>query len=1153
MNNINSQISSSLESDRSPLTVRLFGPMQLIVNGEEIPTPSRRKVFWLLALLILREGREIDRDWLASTLWPESDETQSKANLRPCLSILRKLLGSEANRIQSPNNSTLIFDSDGADIDLIAFDRAIKRKDIDSLILALSAYKGELLVGCFEEWILDERATRERACLSALDVLGNDAMNAGNFIRAVEFYRKAIALDIIRESSYRGLMMALWKSGQRSSAVHSYKELRRNLVVHYNEEPEEATAALYRKIRSSAESDEKYSEDGETRAGRDYTPAALPQPLTEFFGRGREIKHILKSFLSCRMLTLFGAGGIGKTRIALEAAEQLSESFPGGICFVDLAPIESSDMLLSVIIRSLRLYETNPRYPLELLEEVLRGRKTLLILNNCEHLCEYCAELASHLLSRCPQLHILATSRRPLRCPGESLYPILSLDIPPATLSSTMDALEYPVIQLFLDRARHADPTFQLTESLLGDVIDVLHKLDGIPLAIEMAASRLRTLSLQTIASRLDNLFLLLSAGSGSTLLHHQTLSAMLDWSYRLLEDKEKILLQRLSIFAGGWNLEAAEKVCSESPLSPDQIMNILSSLVDHSLVELDNRESDGRYHLLEILKQFGTAKLEESREYDTLKSRRTEYYLRYAERGLSAFYTSVEKLWMNRLETDHLNLQLTIEESLSNGDAETALRVTAAMCPFWNVRGYLTEGRRRIEEVLASCSSLPGNKDWLWVRNGLASILFSQMDESLAESILTENILLARETGDNRNLAYALLLIARVDSYRREEGKECLEESLALWREENDSHFTGICLCSMTECLIRDRDFSQARLCLEEAMAISSKMGDTELSSVAFNTSGDLERAEENLKGARNHFEQSLKIQREAGYRFGIANTLRKIGWTAYDQGDYDAAEQMHSDCLKIYKDMGDPANTSIAIYDLGLIAGARGEFHSALELFHESLAIAKSIHDVRIISLNLIGISQVGRFQQRADLATDGYQEFLESVYIPDDIPSMRTEGHFLEVLACMAAECKDIQKARDYLDKALEIKRNLDPKFQDEDLGILLAMMEAEEGKYEKAWSYLRANLEFNITRNSRRVQAFCLEAMAELAIRTGEDMHAVTLLGMANKIREETGYQLEYVWKQKVLQFHRKALSTLGREIFEAAYSSGAAMSPEEVYK
>ncbi len=433
-------------------------------------------------------------------------------------------------------------------------------------------------------------------------------------------------------------------------------------------------------------------------------PPTLPVSVTSFIGRTRELAEVKQRLSATRLLTLTGPGGCGKTRLALQAATDLADKFVDGVWFVELSTLSDPRLVPYLVATALGVRE-EPNRPLAVtLVDALHPRRLLLVLDSCEHLIAACAEFSHTLLHGCPQLRILATRREVLGVAGELAWRVPPLASPdPQRLLSIEDLVQYEAVQLFVERARTALLTFTLTNRNASVVAQVCYRLDGIPLAIELAAARVKVLAVEQIAARLDDRFHLLTGGGRMVLPRQQTLQAAMDWSYDLLSEPERRLWHRLSVFAGGWTLEAAEAVCAGVGFDVADVLDRLTSLVDKSLVNVEAPDGEARYRLLETIRQYGLKKLERSGQAAVVRRQHLQWFVGLAERAEAELTGPDQGIWLERLETEYDNLWAVLEWSQTEAQgAEAGLRLAAALWRFWLVHGHLREGRRWLEAVLA-------------------------------------------------------------------------------------------------------------------------------------------------------------------------------------------------------------------------------------------------------------------------------------------------------------------------------------------------------------------------------------------------------------------------------------------------------------------
>ena len=475
----------------------------------------------------------------------------------------------------------------------------------------------------------------------------------------------------------------------------------------------------------------------------------LPAPRSSFIGREREMLEVKRELEMSRLLTLTGTGGSGKTRLALEVARDLMEAYSDGVWFVELAPLSEEALVPKAVAEALEVPE-RPDEPLaETLKEVLGSRELLIVLDNCEHLLEATARLADSLLDSCPYVSIMATSREGLGVEGEVTWPVPPLNTPDPQRSPTVEELERSEsARLFLARARNRDPSFAFTPGSAQAVAEVCSKLEGIPLAIELAAARVGTLSLEQISKRLEGSLELLTRGGRRVVHRQQTLRGELAWSHDLLLEQEKILFRRLSVFAGGWTLEAAEAAGSRNGIEESEVLDLLSGLVAKSLVMVEPTKQGGvRYRLLEPIRQYALEKLEQSGEIEDVKRAHAEYFLALAEEAELQLIGPLEAEWLERLEGELDNLRAALSRARARGEADSSLRLAGTLMSFWFWEGHYGEGRRWLEGALSQegpTSALARAKAL-----GAASLLaWRQSDYARAQGAAEEGLSLSKEAG---------------------------------------------------------------------------------------------------------------------------------------------------------------------------------------------------------------------------------------------------------------------------------------------------------------------------------------------------------------------------------------------------------------------
>jgi non-specific serine/threonine protein kinase len=687
----------------------------------------------------------------------------------------------------------------------------------------------------------------------------------------------------------------------------------------------------------------------------------LPIAITSFVGRQAEIaaaRTLLRDSRpdAARCLTLTGPGGTGKTRLALQLAGGLLDSFPAGVWLVEFASLTDPAFVPHTIANVLGLREV-PGYPVaQTVADFLRPRQALLVLDNCEHLVGACALLAEALLRACPHLRLLATSRESLGFLGEATLLIQPLSLLPEASGPAHAPPFLPdAVQLFLDRARAIRPDFQLTGANLLAVSQVCEQLDGLPLAIELAAACLRALSADQLAQHLDDRFRLLTAGNRAALPRHQTLSALLDWSYELLPGDERALLQRLSIFRAGWTLTAAESVCSGEDLETEHVVGLLMRLVEKSLVLVEGQPQAVRYRLLETVRLYAWSRLLESGAAQVVSARFYTYCLGLAEEAAPRLRTAEQIAWLPRLEADHANLLAALDGSLSGAaDGSAAgLRLVAALGWFWYLRGFWALARDRLEAVLAH-SELHGPVDPPLLARAL-NVLGFQCEcvgyPVRAREVLEQSQALCRAHDDHDNLAYALAYLGEVLTWEidPEQAKPPLEECLMLFRGQGQPGLWGhaLSLKFLAEAVFFQYDYTRADRLLQESTRIFRQIGERwglsntlESHAAVALRQGDFARAQALLR-------EGLALQQEMNYPFGWVHVFHRLGRAIYEartQGDVSRETNLLTESLSLAQSVDHPWGMADSLRRLADQAALKGQPERAVRLLGAAEVLRES-----------------------------------------------------------------------------------------------------------------------------------------------------------------------------------------------------------------
>jgi predicted ATPase/DNA-binding CsgD family transcriptional regulator len=616
----------------------------------------------------------------------------------------------------------------------------------------------------------------------------------------------------------------------------------------------------------------------------------LPSELSSFVGREKELAEVKRLLENTRLLTLTGAGGCGKTRLALAVAREVVECFDDGVWLVELAPLADPSLVPQALASTLGVREQPARSLTETLSDYLGSKKVLVVLDNCEHLIETCAELVEALLRSCPELRVLATSREALGIAGEISWPVPSLTLPDLRRLLDIESLSrYESARLFVERTAAVKPTFALTEQNAPAVARVCYRLDGIPLAIELAAARTKVLSVEEISDRLDGSFGLLASGGRTALPRHRTLRSTMDWSHELLPEDEQTLFRRLTVFAGGFTLEAAESVCAGEDLERDEVLELLSHLVDKSLVTAQEQGGETRYRLLEMVRKYGSEKLDGAEEVTEVGRRHASFYVELAEEAEPELKGGLQVAWLERLETEHDNLRAAMRWLLDRGESEEVARLGWALWLFWGIRANFAEGRRSMEQALSAKGSedMPASAraKALYVEAMMANY---QGDHGSAESLAVESLRLFRELNDKLGSAYALSNagFAANGQGQHRRAVTLIEESIDLFLEEGEEWGAAIELGFLAVSWRDQGDHGRAKSLAERGLALSRQVGERQAISAALYTLATLAQAERDQERARDLLEEGLELSAELGNDADIAHCFDGLAAVAAAEG---------------------------------------------------------------------------------------------------------------------------------------------------------------------------------------------------------------------------------------------------------------------------
>lgn len=709
---------------------------------------------------------------------------------------------------------------------------------------------------------------------------------------------------------------------------------------------------------------------GPTSRTRESSLAKLPIQPTSLIGRERDeaqVIHLLR-WEGRRMLTLTGPGGVGKTRLALQVAESMAHDFADGVVHVPLAAIRDAELVIPAIAAALSVREPKDRSSQEGLIGYLEDREVLLVLDNLEQVLDAGPALAT-VLSACPKVKMLLTSRVPLHLRGEQAVEVVPLDVPPSNGAYPLDnLLSYPSVALLIERARLVKPSFSLTVDNSAALAEICRRLDGLPLAIELAAARLRMLSPAALLIRLQHRLQVLAGGTQEVDARQQTMRNTIVWSYDLLSEQEQILFRRLSVFAGRFSLEEVEAVCATDQDRELDVFEVLTSLVEQSLVFVEEQQAhDPLFRMLETTGDFARECLEDGGEAGNMRERHSEYYVTLVERAEPELRGRDQEVWLARLDRDQDNVRVALHNTIQNEQIEKGLRIAAAQWWFWYVRGYLSEGRRWLEALLNSkqaCDGVVTPVVQARALRGAGVLTTEQGDYPQAEAYIKQSLDLFRQLGDTQAEGTLLTILGNIAKYQT--------------------------------------DYERAAALYSDALATFREAGDVRSISVALNNLGSVAKEQGDHAKALGFYEESLAAKRDLGDKRGIAIVLSNIGTMAHAQGDYPRAAEAGEESMLLLRDLGDKDLAS-ALDTLARAVLAQGDSDRALGLYREGLTVSKLSGEKQLMAFCLEGVGRVagarGHFE-RATLLYGAGIALRESIGAPLSPAERAQDSSYLDV---------------------------------------------------------------------------------------------------------------------------------------------------------
>ena len=925
---------------------RILGPLEVVSEGRVVPLDAR-KPRALLAILLLRANEPVPSERLIEQLWAGRPPPSAAKVLQTYVSQLRRALGRDVIRTVS---SAYELRADGASFDLLRFEqlvgdgRAAAPAEASGMLReALSLWRGQPLVEfAYEPWAQPEIASLEELRVEVVQERIETDLALGASAELVPELELLVGQHPLRERLRAQLMLALYRSGRQADALAAYRDARRSLVETLGIEP---TLALRRLERSILDQDPglDLAKTEPPADGAAQAEPGLESRSSSFVGRTRELREIraLLSREEVRILTLTGAGGSGKTRLALE----VTGSFEGqvrGTVLVELGRSTDAALVPRAIANELGVKERPGNSAREALLEHLRDRQMLLLLDNFEHVLG-AASFLRELLAGALGVKLLVTSRAPLGVPEERVYPVPALEVPETSQRPSLAELgRIEAIRLFVDRARAARPGFELSETNAEVVSELCIRLDGLPLALELAAARCNLLSPGALLERLGSRLDLLRAAPGSGLAERQwTLRGAIEWSYDLLEPGEQQLFASLAVFVAGFTLTAAEHVAEQPDLD---ILEGVESLLRNNLLTTEHaRGNEPRLGMLETIREYALERLVARGDGETVRRRHAAFYLVLAEEAEPGLLGPRQREWLERLDAERDNIRAALGWALDAGEAELGLRIATALWRFWQLRNYEQEGRERLEELLALGTAAPSTR--ARAQTMIGSMSFVLGDFETAQRVLGEALPVHRRFGDVRMISSTLGLLSVIDSDPAS-ALALSREGLEVARNGDDPHQAGHALWHVGVALAAVGELDEAERTLEEAVGFARSHGNLRSVGSWQKTLGGLAIIRGDQDRARRLFEGSLAIHRDLGDAWGVSHSLSSLSFLALEAGDAETARTLLSEALAIERESGHQPRLASALEMSARLAAVDGQPALAIRLYARVALLRERVH---------------------------------------------------------------------------------------------------------------------------------------------------------------------------------------------------------------
>ncbi|HLK56012.1 MAG TPA: tetratricopeptide repeat protein, partial [Chthonomonadaceae bacterium] len=1134
----------------------------------EIARFQTQKTAELLAYLAYYSQRNHPREDLMEVLWPEVEPTAGRNRLKQALASMRRQLeppGIAAGSVLVADRNYIRLNEAAIETDVHQFKSALKQcvrmedgaEKTTALARVVALYRGELLPGTHSDWAVQERGVFHEVFLDCLRRLIGYYETQRDLDHAIQYSEQLVALDGLNEVAYQMLIRLYLAAGQPSSALQQYRMLEEMLAEEMGVVPSEATTALISRLTATPLPSPPIGRPSVRETGQRPTPARsappktaskrlrapsfpvfespqragvspgappglaprLPVALTRFIGRTKELAHLVASLTPrhaasaegedpprsdepIRLMTLTGPGGCGKTRLALAVAERLEPSYPEAIWFVGLEDVAHPKQFLETLVESLHLPLFAPVSPLQQVIEALSRRPTLLLLDHFDHMQE-AADIVQTLLAQTPCLTCLITSCHRLQIEGEETFTVPLLPTPTGDLTPEQLML-YDSVRLFVSRAQAVQSDFQLTADNASVVAALCRKLEGLPLAIDLAAAWTQILGTSQILERMSDRFELLVSRKKGVSKRHQSLRAVMDSNYELLPLPAQQLLTRLSVFHGGWSLEAAEVVCHEP-----EIVDLLRQLRSYSMVMAEEVNAEMRFHMLDTFREYASAQMSGA-ERKRWAHRHACYFLGFAEAATLHLQGPEQATWLEKIERDHANLLAALEWLHTQDDSvEAELRLVSALWRFWWMRGLLSEGGRRLTAALQRSEEAHG--------------------DARARALLGAAYM-ARFQGDYKQ--------ARV----------LTEESMRLYQQSDA--LAGLC-DAMTflavNPLVLHENPTQSKTLLQTSIEQSRALGHKSGQAHAFARLGAMTWFEGDLDRAQELLGQSLDLYRDIGDTRGIAGVLGEIGYFAAWRGEHVYAQRLFEEKLALSRKLHDPIEIANGLWQLGNLARYHGAYEEATRLYNESLAIRRNSHDKRGIADSLSSLGVVAYDQGDYEQARVQQEE---SLTLRRQLGEKSNIAGSIERLAWIALAQGDHARARVLFEDSLATFRANRFKSGIASSQYGLGIMNYRTGQYTLAQKFLEDSLALRKALQEKKGILECLEGLVKIYQAQRRHREATLFLAAASTLRTTLNMIPTSAERQEQENTIRVAKTALSSETFQATWTQGAMMTLEE---